>query len=115
VIYESSSDPLLPRRVFLRRLRRHGLWAFAIFSFSLGIGLIGFHWLCGQPWVDAFLNSAMLLGGMGPVGTFEGSLGKIFAGLYALYAGVVFLGGSALVLAPILHRLLHRWHLERRR
>jgi hypothetical protein len=113
MMYESRSEPLLPRAVFLRRLRRHGAWAFGIFACSLAVGMAGFHWFCGQAWIDAFLNAAMLLGGMGPVGTFEGNGGKIFAGLYALYAGVVFLAGSVLVIAPILHRLLHRWHLQK--
>jgi hypothetical protein len=112
MIYESRKEPLLPRHVFLRRLRRHGLWALGILLFSLAVGMAGFHWLCGEAWIDAFLNAAMLLGGMGPIGEFHGTAGKIFAGLYALYAGVGFLIGAALVLAPVLHRVMHRWHIK---
>lgn len=77
-------------------------------------GTLGFHYLASQMWLDAYLNAAMLLGGMGPVGNIEGSAGKIFAGLYALYAGIVFLGASALLLAPFLHRILHKFHLSER-
>ena len=114
-MYERHDEPLLSRAQFLRRLGRHGLWAFGAFFVSLGVGMSGFHWLANEPWLDAFLNAAMLLGGMGPVGSFEGSVGKIFAGVYALYAGVVFLGASALFLAPVIHRALHRLHLEEQR
>jgi hypothetical protein len=112
MIYESRREPLLPRAVFMRRLRRHGLWALAIFGGSLAIGMAGFHWLCDDAWIDAFLNASMLLGGMGPVGEFHGTAGKLFAGFYALYAGVGFLIGAALVIAPVLHRVMHRWHLK---
>ena len=112
MVYESRKEPLLPRHLFLRRLRRHGVWALAIFAFSLGIGMAGFHWLCGEPWIDAFLNASMLLGGMGPIGDFPGIGGKLFAGFYALYAGVGFLVGAALILAPVLHRVMHHWHLS---
>ena len=112
MLYESRHEPLLPRSVFLRRLRRHGLWALAIMFGSLGVGMAGFHWLCDEAWIDAFLNSAMLLGGMGPIGEFHGTWGKLFAGFYALYAGVGFLIGAALVIAPVLHRVMHRWHLQ---
>lgn len=112
MIYESRHEPLLPREVFLRRLRRHGFWALCILLSSLAIGMAGFHWLCDQAWIDSFLNAAMLLGGMGPIGDFNGTAGKIFAGLYALYAGIGFLIGAALVIAPVLHRVMHRWHLK---
>jgi hypothetical protein len=78
------------------------------------IGTIGFHWLALQEWIDAFLNSSMLLGGMGPIGEIKTTTGKIFASLYALYAGIVFIASSGLLLAPALHRIMHRVHLEER-
>lgn len=79
---------------------------------SLLLGMAGYHSIAGLPWIDAFENSAMLLGGMGPVGDVRNAGGKIFAGLFALYAGLVFLVVTALVLAPVFHYALHRFHWE---
>ena len=113
-MYEGHADQLLPRREFLVRLARHGGLAVIALVLSLALGTLGFHFLGPQEWLDAFLNASMLLGGMGPVGTVELPAGKVFASFYALYAGMVFLGISALFLAPILHRVLHRLHLDER-
>jgi len=90
----------------------HLLWAAALVGVSLLLGIGGYHWLGGMSWVDAFLNSAMLLGGMGQVGEVATSSGKVFAGLFALYAGLVLIGVTTLLLAPVLHRILHSVHLE---
>ena len=79
---------------------------------SLAFGMVGYHDLEGLPWVDAFLNASMLLGGMGPVDMPHTEAGKLFAGLYALYSGMLFLVLAALILAPVFHRVLHRFHLE---
>ena len=114
-MYEHHSEPLLPWRQFASRLARHGGIAGLALIFSLIIGTLGFHWLALQEWIDAFLNSSMLLGGMGPVGDIRSNAGKIFASLYALYAGIMFIGTSGLLLAPVLHRLLHKMRLEEKR
>jgi hypothetical protein len=111
-MYEHHAEPLLSWKQFASRLARHGGIAGSVLLFSLAIGTIGFHWLALQEWIDAFLNSSMLLGGMGPIGDIRSDAGKIFASLYALYAGIVFIGTSGLVLAPVLHRILHKIHLE---
>jgi hypothetical protein len=111
-MYEHHTEPLVSRRQFLRRLARHGEIAMAVLLGSLAIGTLGFHWSAPQGWLDAFLNAAMLLGGMGPVGSFEQPIGKVFAGLFALYAGIVFLGAALILLAPVVHRILHKLHLE---
>jgi hypothetical protein len=111
-MYEHHSEKLLPRRLFLRRLTRHGVIAMTVLAVSLAGGTTGFHWLAGQAWLDAFLNSSMLLGGMGPIGDFGQPAGKIFAALYALYAGIVFLGTFVVLIAPIAHRILHKLHLD---
>lgn len=79
---------------------------------SLLIGMAGYHWLAQFSWVDAFLNASMLLGGMGPVGDLPNDRSKVFAGLFALYSGLVFLAVTALLLTPVVHRVLHRFHWE---
>lgn len=111
-MYESRRHDPLPRRRFLRRLLTHFLGASALVLGSLLIGMAGYASFEGLPWLDAFLDAAMLLGGMGPVESPRTDGGKLFAGLYALYAGLVFLVATGVVLAPILHRLLHKFHWE---
>jgi hypothetical protein len=113
-MYEHRTAALAPRAVFLRRLATNGGYAALLLGGSLAGGTAGFHFLAGQSTIDALLNSAMLLGGMGPVGDIQSTAGKLFATGFALYAGLVFLGVTALLFAPLLHRLLHRFHVERR-
>jgi hypothetical protein len=110
--YEHKNDPLLPRKNFARRLWQHFLVAQAMIGGSLIAGMVGYHALAGFSWIDSFLNSAMLLGGMGPIGEVPTTSGKIFAGIFALYSGLVLIAASALLLSPVLHRLMHRVHLE---
>jgi hypothetical protein len=111
-MYEHRRDHPLPRAAFARRLARHAALAFALMLLSLGIGMAGYEYFEGLDWRDAFLDAAMLLGGMGPVHTPITPGGKLFAGCYALYAGIVFLVVAGLLLAPVVHRLLHRFHWE---
>src|SRR5215510_9379088 len=111
-MYEPHSEPLLPWRQFAFRVVRHGGIAGGVLLFSLVIGTLGFHWLALQMWIDAFLNSSMLLGGMGPVGEIQTVPGKLFASVYALYAGIAFIGTASLLAAPFLHRVLHKLRLE---
>ncbi len=110
-MYEHRDAPLLPLRLFWRRMARHVSYASALVAGSLVVGTLGFHLLARQTPVDAFLNAAMLLGGMGPVGEIRSTPGKLFAALFALYAGLVFLVAGAIVLSPALHRWLHKFHL----
>ncbi|HEV8600030.1 MAG TPA: hypothetical protein VGQ69_11765 [Gemmatimonadales bacterium] len=111
-MYERRSDPMLSSPLFLRRLGLHVLWAACVVLISLGIGTLGYHELGLQSWEDAFVNAAMLLGGMGQVGEIATHAGKLFAALFALYAGLVLIAVTTLILAPVLHRILHRVHLE---
>jgi len=94
---------------------RHTLAAFALLLLSLAVGMAGYEYFEDLPWRDAFMNAAMLMGGMGPVDAPRTNGGKVFAGLYALYAGLVFLVAAGLVFAPLMHRVLHRFHWERDR
>jgi hypothetical protein len=112
IMYESKKQPVLPRQKFVRRLTSHLGAACALLIASLGLGMIGYVNLEHLPLVDAFLNAAMLLGGMGPVDPPKTEAGKLFAGFYALYAGLVFIVTAALVFTPMLHRLLHKFHLD---
>jgi len=111
-LYEHKHHPLLPRRRFLRRAVRHLAWAGLIVIAAVGIGTVGYATLGGLPWLDAFLNASMILGGMGPVDRMETPAAKLFAAFYALFSGLVFVGLVAIVLAPWVHRLLHWTHLE---
>lgn len=103
---------LAPRDVFYRRLRRNMLAALALIAVSLAVGIAGYHWLGGLAWIDAFQNAAMILSGMGPVDTLSSSGAKFFAGCYALYSGLALIATAGVALAPILHRVFHRFHLE---
>ena len=110
-MYEHRSQPLLSRIEFVFRVLRHGLFAFVTLAVALGIGILGYHWFEGLPWIDATLNASMILGGMGPVNTLTTEGGKLFASAYALFSGVVFIGVMGVILAPFAHRLFHRLHL----
>lgn len=111
-MYESRKHVPLPRAKFARRLLSHALMAASLLAVSIGIGMLGYIAFEGLAWIDAFVNAAMLLGGMGPVDPPHTFAGKLFAGLYALYAGLVFIVTAALLFTPIIHRLLHRFHWD---
>lgn len=111
-MFEHRSEPLLSKREFMARLLRHGGIALGIVLGSLGLGMAGYHLTEEMRWIDAMLNSAMLLGGMGPVNELHTAAGKIFASAYALFAGLVFLIVVGIMLAPAVHRLIHRFHLD---
>ena len=111
-MYESRKSPPLARRRFIRRMLAHLLAALVLFALSLALGMWGYGHYEGLAWRDSFLNSAMLLGGMGPVNAPQTDAGKLFAGAYALFAGLVFIVTAGLLLAPSLHRLLHTFHWD---
>jgi hypothetical protein len=114
-MYEPKAHPPIPHHHFIRRVLRHAAAAVALLLLSLALGMAGYEYFEHLPWRDAFLNAAMLMGGMGPVDLPRTNGGKVFAGLYALYAGLVFLVASGLVFAPVVHRVLHRFHWEQDR
>jgi hypothetical protein len=111
-MFEHRQEPLLPRALFFRRLFRYAAVSFGITLFSLLLGILGYWHFEHMPWIDAFVNSAMLLGGMGPLGELHTTAGKLFAGFYALYCGLVVIISMSIFLAPIFHRFLHLFHLE---
>ena len=109
-MYERRSDPIASRARFTTRMARHLGAALAFVAASLFIGMAGYVYFEQLSWLDAFVDASMLLGGMGPVHTPDTPGGKLFAGLYALYSGLVFLVTAGVVLAPLLHRALHKFH-----
>jgi hypothetical protein len=111
-MFEHRGEAPLSRRHFIHRLLRHGAWGLLILGGSLWIGVAGYHWIARFTWVDSLLNASMLLGGMGPVGDLPNDAAKIFASIFALYSGVVFLVLAGLLLGPVFHRVLHRFHWE---
>jgi hypothetical protein len=111
-MYERRYEPLLPRRAFFRRLARHGALAACLMLSGLVCGMLGYHFLERLPWIDAYVNAAMILSGMGPLDSLHTSAGKIFAGIYALFSGVAFLSTVGLLLAPVVHRAVHKFHLQ---
>jgi hypothetical protein len=114
-MYEHRQTPPISHAHFARRFAGHAAVALALIAFSLGIGMAGYEYFESMAWRDAFVNSAMLLGGMGPVDPLKTDAGKVFAGLYALYCGLVFLVVAGVLLAPVVHRIMHHFHWEQTR
>ena len=111
-MFEQRKRPLLPRRAFYARVARSVALAVGIVLVSLGIGMAGYHGFEQLSWLDAFLNAAMILSGMGPVTPMQTTGGKLFAGCYALFSGLAFITSASVMLAPVMHRFLHKFHLE---
>jgi hypothetical protein len=109
---ERKHEKLLPTSMFLVRLIRYAIATFILVCGSLLAGMWGYHHFENLSWLDSFLNASMILGGMGPVNAVHTSNGKLFAGIYALYSGLVILGAAGLLFTPLAHRFLHRFHLE---
>lgn len=112
-MFEHHKQPLASPSEFAQRMLRFGLVAAAIILFSLGIGMLGYHYFECLSWIDSLLNASMILGGMGPVDTeLKTTAGKLFASFYALFSGVIFLIAIGVIATPVLHRFLHYFHLE---
>jgi len=112
-MFEHRHEPLLPRRLFLHRIRRSAVGFLGVIAGSLALGTVGYRMAAGLPWVDAVLNAAMILTGMGPVDRMTTTTGKLFSAGYALFSGVAFLSSVGVLAAPVVHRFLHRFHLDR--
>src|SRR5512136_1285476 len=111
-MFEHKSEKLLPRRKFLLRVIKYALFSLSLVIISLLIGMLGYSQTEGMSWIDAFLNAAMLMGGMGPVEMLQTEAGKLFAGFYALYCGMVLIFAVGIAVTPIVHRFFHHFHLE---
>jgi hypothetical protein len=111
-MYEHRKHRLLSWPDFLRRAGRHFGWGVLILMFAVSVGTLGYHVVGRLRWIDAFLNASMILSGMGPVDKMDRTSAKMFAAVYALFSGLVFVGIIGVILAPWVHRLVHWMHLE---
>ncbi len=111
-MYENRRDRLLTRAQFAKRVFNHFGYATGSAAIALFAGVLGYHCLGGLPWVDSLLNASMILGGMGPVDLLKSSAAKVFASFYALFSGLIFIGLLGLLLAPFIHRAMHKLHIE---
>jgi hypothetical protein len=111
-MYERRTDRLLTRVQFARRVIGHFGYSILACAIALGAGVLGYHTLGNLTWVDSLLNASMILGGMGPVDPLQTNGAKVFASLYALFSGLVFIGVLGLLLAPFIHRVMHKLHMD---
>lgn len=111
-MFEHKSSKIASARVFRKRILKFSFIAVLAFVVTLIIGVSGYHYLAKQDWVDAFMNASMILGGMGPTGDLPNDGAKIFAGVYALFCGVVFLLGMGVIVSPFVHRFFHKFHAD---
>jgi hypothetical protein len=111
-MFEHRKQPLLPRVAFLARMTRSAGIACGIVLMAWALGTVGYHELEGLSWIDALLNAAMILSGMGPVAELHTTAGKLFASFYAILSGFLFITVAGVLFAPLFHRMIHRFHLE---
>ncbi len=114
-LFERHHEALLPRRLFLWRMARTAAVGSAVILGSLAAGVCGYHYLDNLSWIDSLLNASMILGGMGPVDPVTTNAGKVFASFYALYSGLALISVAGLMLSPIIHRFLHKFHIADRK
>jgi len=109
---EHKNQKVVSRTAFIKRIIVYIGFALLLILISLGIGISGYHWIAGLKWIDSLLNASMILGGMGPVDALTSVNAKIFASFYALFSGLIFIGIIGIILTPIMHRMIHKFHVE---
>ncbi|MBA3727298.1 MAG: hypothetical protein H0W86_12915 [Armatimonadetes bacterium] len=111
-MYEHRAAAPLTRREFAARAITHVILAFCLLGLALGIGVAGYHFVCGLSWIDSLYNASMILGGMGPANELQTDSGKAFASFYALFSGLFFIAIAGFIIAPFAHRMLHHFHWD---
>ena len=110
--FERHHDQLAPRSVFVKRIIAALIVALGLIVVALSLGLAGYHFIAGFGWIDSLLEASMILGGMGPVRELPNHTAKVFASIYALFSGIIFIALMGIVLAPVAHRVLHKFHVD---
>jgi hypothetical protein len=111
-MFERKHEKLAPMSTFIRRMALSVVMAGALITVALTIGILAYHWIAGFDWVDSLLEASMILGGMGPINPLHTDGAKVFASGYALFSGLVFIAIMGIVLAPVTHRMLHKFHMD---
>lgn len=111
-VFERRQDQLAPRSIFIKRIVATLLVAFAVIAVALMIGITGYHFLSGFNWIDSLLEASMILGGMGPVRELPNDAAKVFASIYALFSGLILIAVMGIILSPVLHRVMHKFHVD---
>ena len=111
-MYERRQDQLAPRSIFIKRIVATLVVAMALIAVALMIGIVGYHFIAGLNWIDALLEASMILGGMGPVRELPNDTGKIFASIYALFSGLILIALMGIILSPVIHRVMHKFHVD---
>jgi membrane protein YdbS with pleckstrin-like domain len=110
--YERRHDQLAPRSVFIKRLIAALAIAVGLILLALMIGIAGYHFIAGFDWIDSLLEASMILGGMGPIKELPSEAAKVFASIYALFSGIIFIGVMGIILSPVVHRIMHKFHVD---
>jgi hypothetical protein len=110
--YERRVDDLAPRSIFIKRIIGSLGVALGVIAIGLALGMVGYHFIAGLNWIDSFLEASMILGGMGPVNELHGDGAKVFASIYALFSGLVVLALMGIMLSPVVHRVMHKFHVD---
>ena len=110
--YERRHDQLAPRSVFIKRLIAALAVALGLILIALMVGIVGYHFIAGFNWVDSLLEASMILGGMGPIKELPSDGAKVFASIYALFSGIIFIGVMGIILSPVVHRIMHKFHVD---
>lgn len=111
-MFEQKHERLIPLSAFIHRWAKFLAISVLLIVGALAIGVSGYHWIAGLDWIDSLLNASMILGGMGPMNPLTTSGAKLFASAYALFCGLLFIILMGIVLAPLAHRMLHKFHLD---
>jgi len=110
--FERMNEKLAPVPVFISRVLEAVVMALGLIAVALILGIVGYHWIAGFGWLDSLLEASMILGGMGPIKELPTDASKIFASIYALFSGLVFIGVMGFALSPVAHRVLHKFHMD---
>ena len=112
-MFEHKSQPVAPRTAFIKRMAVSFGVASGMIAVALGFGICGYRWVADLSWIDSILNASMILGGMGPVDHLDSRAAKLFASAYAIFSGLMFISIMGVILAPVIHRIIHKFHLDR--